>query len=571
MVGTGRAGEGAAATSAGSNGRLSRGHAGTAIPLFAVAMAIRLGTFLRTAVIFNDGPVFLGIAEQMDAGRWAEAFAQDQHPLYPLLIVAAQSVQSTPFAAATAVSLLFGSLAVVALYAFLVQAWDRRIAVVGALLLAVNPYAARFSADVQSEPVYLFFFLGAVAALFGALRACAVRWAVVAGVFAGLAYLTRPEGIGVVLVGASLAGVAWLRGSWTARRAALWLGGLAAGAAVMAAPYLWVVRAESGSLRLSQKKSLLAILGVHGPGGPGGGLASAGEDITGIPIAWVIGAVVAVGLLVVLARVRGTAAVRVRVGPLALAAAVVAGAVAAAVAAPEAFGVFAGVVVSTIRPEVLVLVVMGVSVAASRPPSGRTLFITLTVGLYMAVLFGLLLAYGYVSRRHALPPLALLLGYAARGAWILVDALAARLGGRGLLPSRARAIAVAVVVGIVVGIALPKTWHDHRGEEVAARIAAEWVGDHAPPGAALASSRLKHGWYADRRWVPLYDGGEAKSLARLVQEGVRFVIVDDRARDPRAWPVADVNAGVRPGLASRYSVEHAGRVAEVFELLPGGA
>lgn len=115
-----------------------------------VALLVRIGALIRTDVIFNDGPVFLRLAAQMQSGQWHAAFAHDQHPGYPLLIRLAQTLFGEPHPAAIAVSMLFGCAAVAALYVFLLQAWDRRVAALGALMLAVNPYAARFSADVRA-------------------------------------------------------------------------------------------------------------------------------------------------------------------------------------------------------------------------------------------------------------------------------------------------------------------------------------------------------------------------------------------------------------------------------------
>ena len=57
-----------------------------AVGLFGLALVVRLGALIRTDVIFNDGPVFLQIAAQMQAGQWHTAFAHDQHPGYPLWV-----------------------------------------------------------------------------------------------------------------------------------------------------------------------------------------------------------------------------------------------------------------------------------------------------------------------------------------------------------------------------------------------------------------------------------------------------------------------------------------------------
>lgn len=566
MVGTGAGGDAAADRDVSGSPPVMRLDLIVLGAILALALLVRLGTYGRTAVIFNDGPVFLDIAEKLGSGRWAEALAAWQHPGYPLLIRVVEPVVGDGFGAAIIVSLVFGCAAVAALYVFLAQAWSRRVAAVGALLLAVNPYAARFSADVQSESVYLFFFLAAVAAAFAGLRHRAPGLALLCGVLAGLAYLVRPEGIGVAVVAAALVGAAWLRGGWGGRAAIAWIGALLVGAAAAMAPYLLAVRELSGGFRLTQKKSLLAILGISpgevADGAIGGSWPRLGEDIAG----YVLLTVVVSAAAVVLVRLRGSATVRVRVGPIALAAALILLALAAAVSAPASFGVLAAAVVSTLRPEALLLVVVGVLARVRREPSGRSLFVAAMIGLYAVVLFGLLLTYGYLSRRHVLPPLTLLLGYAGAGAWVIIGAAGDQLRARGIPPARAAALATGGLIALLVAIPLPKAWHDHRAEELPARRAAEWMRDHALVGGLLASNRLKHGWYAERQWHPLRYEGQLYSAAQLRQYGVRWMLLERDLLDERGRPAEPLSGRPPLQLVERHRVVDGERLVVVFEL-----
>ena len=115
-------------------------------------------------------------------------------------------------------SILAGGGSVLALYAFLHASFDRRTATVGALLLCILPYSVRFSSDVQSDGLYLALILLATAALWRALSDGSARWALLAGVGSGLAYLARPEGRGVAVAGALIGGARFRRRRWRARR-----------------------------------------------------------------------------------------------------------------------------------------------------------------------------------------------------------------------------------------------------------------------------------------------------------------------------------------------------------------
>lgn len=534
-----------------------------------VALLVRIGALIRTDVIFNDGPVFLRLAAQMQSGQWHAAFAHDQHPGYPLLIRLAQTLFGEPHPAAIAVSMFFGCAAVAALYVFLLQAWDRRVAALGALMLAVNPYAARFSADVQTESVYLFFFLASVTLLFRALRRASPGWAAAAGVSTALAYLTRPEGAAILGVAGVLAAVAWLRGSWAARPTMAWFAALAIGAGVVAGPYVSFVRSVSGGFRVSQKKSLLTIL-EFAPGSsaePAGALSIPASTATNEIVVVVLAALGSALIAFSLSRIRGSAATRVRVDRVSLTVAIVALGLLGAVLAPGPFGVFAGVVVSTLRPEIGLLVAIGIFVRAKSGPRGRSLFVTAVVGLYAVILFGLLVSYGYVDRRHALPPLTLLLGYAAAGGLVLIDGLTSWLRGRGLDATRSRVIAWSTIAGLIVAIALPKAWHAHRAEELGARHAAEWLRDHPGAPGKLASGRLKHGWYAGREWMPLWDLGAVKTLDLLDYEGVRFVLAERDVLDASKRPVAPLAENPRFVLVERYTDPSSPNPVVLYELV----
>ena len=113
-------------------------------------------------------------------------------PLYPLLIRAARFVTGwTPLAAALLVSLVFGALALVAMWLLVDRISGREVADRSVMLLAFAPGALVLSL-VYSEGVMLTLAAGCLLALVSR------RW-VAAGVLAALASAARPTGVALLL------------------------------------------------------------------------------------------------------------------------------------------------------------------------------------------------------------------------------------------------------------------------------------------------------------------------------------------------------------------------------------
>ncbi|MCH2187577.1 glycosyltransferase family 39 protein [Myxococcota bacterium] len=573
MVGFGELAE-PGADSAGSASDLdARQDLGWIALLVLFAWGLRLVTLFRTSVIVNDGPIFLDIAQNMLEGQWLEALSAQQHPGYSFLVAILGHWTGDLQAAGQWVSLGAGGLAVAALYCFLIQAWNRRVAVFGSLLLAINPYAARLSVDVQSDSLYLLLFLVAIGLLFGALRSRRIDLALGAGFAAGLAYCVRPEALGVVLAGLALSLVAWLRGAWSTRIFVRWILALIGCAALMILPYLIFLSELTGSFTLSQKKSVLFMLGwTEGSAvasmisAPGAG----GEWMPWLALGLAFG-LVAVGTLVWIRRDR---VARIRVGGIALLFCwLVFLAVGFTVRPSQAAELFAAVI-SALRPEVVLLIVIGVASRSRVDPSARSLFVVTVLSLYAVVFFALLLSYGYVVRRHVLPPFLLLLGYAGAGAWVLVGWVQTALSRRGGIWARLAPRSAIFLILLVTLIALPKLWRDHRSEQVASRRAAEWMAAETKGAGSMASDRLKHGWYAQREWRSTRVGGQPLSWPELYDGGVRWVLVDSlvtKRPDSNGSEEPAGNVGLEHESfdpVERYRVREGSREAVVWELVP---
>jgi 4-amino-4-deoxy-L-arabinose transferase-like glycosyltransferase len=496
--------------------------------LVAFSLAVRGFRWWQTSLMFNDGPTFLGLAQDMAAGRWAEALAHVYHPLYPFFTLLAHFALPDWESAAAAVSIAAGGAAVLCFFFFARSAFGRRAGWIAAVFLAVQPHVVDGSSDIQSDGLYLALFLASMACLWRSAaspRAALAGWA---GLFSGLAYLTRPEGIGVLLVGAALASLRVARRAWRPAAAAGWLAALFAGALLVMTPYLTFLRVEHGHWTLSQKKDVSKLFSLD----------------TSPPIAATQEAVAAAreavsGPVILTPR---TSAVPVRV----------LSALAAVLAA-------AG---NAVRPWFLALLLLGVALRRGRPgPTGE--FVGLVVGVYAAVLFAQDYRYAYVDGRHALPPLVVAFGYVGVATPRIGELVLRGLARLRRAPVPGPRAATAAGLAIVVAVALGQAIRPERRGARADRAAAAWLRAQTLPEGAVAAPKGRLAYYAGRPYVSLYEAPRSGMLAYLRTAGVRFVILDDEKL--ARWP--ELAAAEGGALRPLHRAEDRGRWTAVFALV----
>ncbi len=527
-----------------------------------VALGLRALVAARTRVIFDDGPGFIAIARAMARGDFGSALAHPYHPLYSLLVWLTPGSSGHEELVGVAWSVAAGTACVLLLWWLMRPLFGARLAVVAAALLAAHPYAVRMSADVQSDTVHLAFFLLGLGLVQRAVARADAGLAFAAGVASALAYLTRPEGIGVLVVGLVLFAAEWARGRVSTARGLAFVAALGGGFALLALPYMRIIQLLSGEWQLTQKKSLPTLLGV-------GHLAGN---------AWAIGAgvgvvVVALAAGVWVRRRGGLAWPGSKSSPSAALAwgGVVAGVVilGAVLVSPSAALRWAALFASTLRPELVILLVAGIvaSVRSGEAPSSRSFFIGVVALVHGAATFALLVTAGYLSRRHLLPLAVVLLGHAALG----LAACAAWIAARWPAAARTQGRVVIALVLVVVAIALPKALRVHREEGVAARLAAEWVRERSAPGDRVASERSRTAYYAALVWVPMYDAAGLRDGADLRRRGVRWVIAGKRELASPAGAALAVAPAPGQRFELAHEVEAHGYRALVFEVIePGG-
>ncbi|MBN2492416.1 MAG: glycosyltransferase family 39 protein, partial [Planctomycetes bacterium] len=333
-------------------------------------------------------------------------------------------------------SVLAGALAALALARFMGGIFGGRAGLAAGLLYAVLPLAVRTSSQPLSEGAFHALLLAAAWSGHRALRTSGPAAAAWTGAAAGLAYLARPEGLAVGLV-AGLGLLVFPRRSPPARRLAA-AGLLALGLLVTAGPYAAQLSARAGALRVTAKKDLAILAGATAerPVQP-----LSDEGLAGRPD-------------------RAAAQLARHLA--------------------EALGYWP-----------LGLALLGIAALGSRRRPGE-LFLGLLVLLFLVVLFRVALTYGYLSRRHALTPGVLALGWSGVGLERLAAWIASAFGTCAGAPDPARAARRAdrTVFGVLLLAAIaplvPVALADREQAQRPLKALGIWIREHVGPEPRIA-------------------------------------------------------------------------------------
>jgi 4-amino-4-deoxy-L-arabinose transferase-like glycosyltransferase len=226
-----------------------------------------LGFFVRLYVVLNavtvspDSTRYLHFAGKFAQGDYRGGLDTVIPLFYPLTVALASVIFQDLELSGRVVSLVFGTLAIPVSFYLGRLIYNERVGLFAAFFAAVHPYMVRYSADALAEGLY--YFLAPVAVLIGlkAVRGMGVGWMSLAGLFSALAYLTRPEGVGLMVIislWALFYNLRLLKDDWGKR-----LGMVASGWAVfilIAIPYLLYIYQDTGGFAISGKLSFGSTL-----------------------------------------------------------------------------------------------------------------------------------------------------------------------------------------------------------------------------------------------------------------------------------------------------------------------
>jgi hypothetical protein len=225
---------------------------------------------VRSSVIAKDGVGFIRVAKEMQDDFAAVCAREDQHPGYPLLLLAATHLarawpNDDPFdvwiVGGRLASGVCGLLAIVLLWLFARRLYDRRIADITVLLASFWPLLRQNASDILSDTPHLIFYLAAVWLVCEGAARQRARWFAAAGISSGLAFWMRPEGL-LVSLAAVIALVVARRGVRASMAATA---ALATTTALVVAPYF--VMTGKVTSKFSNKMTYFTQSTVQGPAG----------------------------------------------------------------------------------------------------------------------------------------------------------------------------------------------------------------------------------------------------------------------------------------------------------------
>ncbi len=264
--------------------------------LLAFAFVFRLLFVLSPGVIHNDGTEYVRHAKELALGNWS---AGKSPPLFPALIAGFQVITRNFEMAGIWVSVIFGTLLILPLFYLGRAVFNETVGILSALFGAFHPFLYSSSGAVLTESSYHFLFAASV--LFGwyAFTKARFSYLLLFSFSTTLAYLTRPEAIGIPVVFSVwtlftnppsgerrfvnrvgiilIAGISFLAfsfpylyqirkdtGTWgISKKAAISIGSLSS---EEAAPSLETLRKSKGITLSSLMKHPLAVIGKVGAG-----------------------------------------------------------------------------------------------------------------------------------------------------------------------------------------------------------------------------------------------------------------------------------------------------------------
>ncbi|MCB1194951.1 hypothetical protein KDK77_02090 [bacterium] len=205
-------------------------------------------------IISRDTIRFIEMAYALSCKDWGLFLAEDFHPLHSVFIYGWYCITHNFVDAARFASISLWMAGFVPLFYIARFLFGVRTARITLALWMLHPYAVRFAADGLSEPCYISFLIAALWAGFLAMigkRLVLLSFS--AGILAAGAYLTRPEGIGVMII-LGLFRLFYPNSSVKPLRRIVLCAVLAGGFMLAAFPYMVLLHQQTGEWCITKKK-----------------------------------------------------------------------------------------------------------------------------------------------------------------------------------------------------------------------------------------------------------------------------------------------------------------------------
>ena len=220
--------------------------------LIGISFGLRLYAVLMAQGIANDSAAYGFMARDFLKGDFIKGLSSPAPPFYPFLIFLFSPDATHVEITGRLISLFFGTLTIIPLFYLVKEAIGQKEAIFSALFYSFHPYLVTYSGMLLTEATYWGLLVLSVYFFWTGLKKEKVWRISFSGVFLGLAYLTRPEGVGYILVY-----LAWmvadgvLRKNWLKKL--ILIGVLIPSVFVFVIPYIIYIHQETGQLLISKK------------------------------------------------------------------------------------------------------------------------------------------------------------------------------------------------------------------------------------------------------------------------------------------------------------------------------
>ncbi|MEW6376474.1 MAG: glycosyltransferase family 39 protein [Thermodesulfobacteriota bacterium] len=220
--------------------------------LIVVTFGLRLYAVLMAQGIAYDSAAYGFMARFFLKGHFIKGLSSPAPPFYPFLISLFSMDTTHVEITGRCLSLFFGTLTIVPLFYLVKEAIGQKGAIFSALLYSFHPYLVTYSGMLLSEATYWGLLILSVYFFWTGLRKEKLWRIALSGVFLGLAYLTRPEGIGYVLIY-----LAWIvvdggfKKKWVKKF--ILIGTLILTVFIFVIPYVIHIHRETGQWLISKK------------------------------------------------------------------------------------------------------------------------------------------------------------------------------------------------------------------------------------------------------------------------------------------------------------------------------
>lgn len=222
------------------------------LSLMGIAFGLRLYAVLMAQGIARDSAGYGFMARDFLQGDFIKGLSWAFHPLYPILIALLSPDSTHVEIVGRLISLFWGTFTLIPLYYLVKETVGHKEAIFSALFYAFHPYLVTYSGMLLTEATYWGLLVLSVYFFWTGLKKEIVWRIALSGSFLGLAYLTRPEGIGYVLVYLGwivVDGV--LNQKWFKKF--IFMGVLALSVFIFVIPYVMYIHQETGRWLISKK------------------------------------------------------------------------------------------------------------------------------------------------------------------------------------------------------------------------------------------------------------------------------------------------------------------------------